>query len=99
MNTDELKRTIDEAFETRASLSPDDAPAHVCNAVATALNALAAGTLRIAEPAADDSGQWTVHEWLKKAVLLYFRLHDNQVVPGGAHPGVDKVTLKYTDTD
>ncbi|MEL7173407.1 MAG: Mur ligase domain-containing protein, partial [Pseudomonadota bacterium] len=52
-----------------------------------ALNALAAGTLRIAEPAADDSGQWTVHEWLKKAVLLYFRLHDNQVVPGGAHPG------------
>ena len=96
MNIGDLRPTIEEAFDSRATLSPDGAPAHVCNAVATALNALSDGRLRIAEP---DDGGWTVNEWLKKAVLLYFRLHNNVIMPGGAHPGFDKVPPKYGDTD
>ncbi|MEM6641139.1 MAG: 2,3,4,5-tetrahydropyridine-2,6-dicarboxylate N-succinyltransferase [Pseudomonadota bacterium] len=93
---DDIKKTISDAFDARVDLSPQSAPSAVCTAVAHAVGEIGAGRLRIAEP---DDGGWRVNEWLKKAVLLYFRLHDNQVMPGGAHSGFDKVPLKYANTD
>jgi 2,3,4,5-tetrahydropyridine-2-carboxylate N-succinyltransferase len=96
MNDAQLRALIDDAFEQRASLSPDSAPAQVSNAVANVVASLDDGTRRIAEPTA--SG-WQVNEWLKKAVLLYFRLHDNALLPGGAHPGFDKVPPKFDGAD
>ena len=96
MSDNHLIGVINDAFEQRADLRPDTAPAEVCNAVATVVSALGNGERRIAEPTDDG---WVVNEWLKKAVLLYFRLHDNSVMPGGAHVGFDKVPLKYTGTD
>jgi 2,3,4,5-tetrahydropyridine-2-carboxylate N-succinyltransferase len=55
---------------------------------------LDSGKARIAEKI---HGQWHVHEWLKKAVLLYFRTHDNAIIPGGYTQHFDKVPLKYTE--
>ncbi|MDX5363039.1 MAG: 2,3,4,5-tetrahydropyridine-2,6-dicarboxylate N-succinyltransferase, partial [Pseudazoarcus pumilus] len=69
-----LQKIIDDAFEARASLSPSSAPAEVRNAVAEVLAGLDAGTLRVAEKI---DGNWVVNQWVKKAVLISFRLADN----------------------
>ena len=88
-----LEATIDAAWDARETLSPATAGA-VRDAVDSALAGLDAGTYRVAEKASDS---WTVHQWLKKAVLLSFRLNDNVVVeagtPGG--PAFDKVPTKF----
>jgi 2,3,4,5-tetrahydropyridine-2-carboxylate N-succinyltransferase len=68
----------------------------VREAVETAVRALGEGTARIAEPTA---AGWQVNEWLKKAVLLYFRLHENRVMDGGASPAFDRVPLKFEGAD
>ncbi len=90
----ELAKTIDAAFERREEISPATAGA-VREAVEDALNLLDRGAARVAERAAD--GSWRVHQWLKKAVLLSFRLNDMTVIPGG--PGRaswwDKVPSKF----
>ena len=70
-----LANVIESAWESRASLSPSAAPAEVREAVETVIAELDAGRLRVAEKLA---GQWTVHQWIKKAVLLSFRLRDNR---------------------
>jgi 2,3,4,5-tetrahydropyridine-2,6-dicarboxylate N-succinyltransferase len=88
--SDDLSATIDAAWQDRAALGPGTQGA-VREAVEEALARLDAGTARVAEPAAD--GGWRVHQWLKKAVLLSFRLHDNALVPGG--PWFDKVPTKF----
>ena len=85
-----LKAIIENAWERRTSLDPQES--HVRNAVETVIDLLDSGAARVAEPAATG---WVVNEWLKKAVLLYFRLHDNAPIAMGQLAGYDKVPLKY----
>ena len=93
MATDRLAKIIDEAFEARDKIGPKTKGA-VRKAVADALDLLDAGKARVAERQAD--GQWRVNQWLKKAVLLSFRLNDMSVIAGGPGRAVwwDKVDSK-----
>ncbi len=95
--TDQLAAIIDAAWDVRDSLSPATI-GDVRDAVQTALNGLDDGNYRVAEKI---GGQWQVHQWLKKAVLLSFRLNDNAVVDGGSAgtPGFDKVPSKFSGWD
>jgi len=92
----DIQQIIDEAWEDRNSLQPDAAPATVTGAVAKAINQLDAGNLRVAEKI---DGQWVTHQWLKKAVLLSFRLQENRLLDGGAMRYYDKVANKFADYD
>ena len=94
MSNDKLARTIDEAFEGRDKIGPKTKGA-VRKAVDTALGLLDSGQARVAERQAD--GQWQVNQWLKKAVLLSFRLNDMTVIPGGPGKAAwwDKVDSKF----
>ena len=89
-----LGTLIDRYWEDRASLSAGNCPAELAGALETALDALDSGQARVAEPA---DGGWRVNQWLKKAVLLYFRTHDNTVSAAGEARYYDKVPLKYSD--
>ncbi|MGH8370094.1 MAG: 2,3,4,5-tetrahydropyridine-2,6-dicarboxylate N-succinyltransferase [Gammaproteobacteria bacterium] len=89
-----MKQHIETAFEQRASITPSDASPELRAAVETAIALLDRGEARVAEPR---DGKWLVNEWLKKAVLLYFRLQPNRVVDTGPLRYFDKVPLKYTD--
>ena len=90
----ELKSIIEDAFENRDAISPNEAPDEVRNAVAEAISLLNSGQARVAEKIA---GEWVVHQWLKKAVLLFFRLHNNEMIDGAESKYFDKVPLKYTN--
>ena len=94
MSYDKLAKTIDDAFEGRDKIGPKTKGA-VRKAVATALDLLDSGQTRVAEKQAD--GRWHVNQWLKKAVLLSFRLNDMSVIPGGPGKAVwwDKVDSKF----
>ena len=92
---DHLKTVIDEAFERRGTLSPGDVPHELAVAIDECLELLDSGRARVAEKS---DGGWMVNEWLKKAVLLYFRTHDNTVIEGGYTRHYDKVPLKYAGT-
>jgi len=97
---DTLRQTIDEAWEQRGDLSPTRASASVRDAVAHVIDALDRGVLRVAEKI---EGAWTTHQWIKKAVLLSFRLADNAAI-GLAGPQVpfrfyDKVPTKFAAFD
>ncbi|MEM8982247.1 MAG: 2,3,4,5-tetrahydropyridine-2,6-dicarboxylate N-succinyltransferase [Pseudomonadota bacterium] len=94
MNTDSLATTINAAWERRQDLSTGDTT--LTPIVAEVLDALNNGELRVAEPG--DSG-WHVNEWVKKAVLLSFRLSENRVSSAGEHRYFDKVPLKYAEYD
>lgn len=87
-----LQETIELAFENRDQLSPSSASNEIKQAVQEALNLLDSGQARVAEKI---SGNWIVHQWLKKAVLLSFRLNDNKVIDTGLAQFYDKVPLKY----
>jgi 2,3,4,5-tetrahydropyridine-2-carboxylate N-succinyltransferase len=87
-----LQNVIDDAFERRTQLSPASAPAEVKDAVAKVLAALDTGKLRVAEK---KDGQWVTHQWIKKAVLLSFRLRDNEIMQGGYTHYFDKVDSKF----
>ncbi len=91
-----LIETINAAFEQRNELSPKNSPADVRNAVDEALAQLDSGTARVAEKV---DGHWRVNEWLKKAVLLSFRLNDNQPIDAGYTRFFDKVALKHASYD
>ena len=91
-----LAALIDAAFEERAAYAPGRAPADVVTAVDEVIELLDRGAVRVAEPV---DGQWVVHQWLKKAVLLSFRLNDNRVIDGGATRWFDKVPLKHAKHD
>ena len=92
----DLQRIIDQAWEDRANLNPGSAPAQVCEAVEHVLNELDQGRLRVAEKI---DGQWTTHQWLKKAVLISFRLEDNRVMDSGVFRYFDKVKTKFGSYD
>jgi 2,3,4,5-tetrahydropyridine-2-carboxylate N-succinyltransferase len=91
--TADLATAIEAAWERRDTVTP--ASADVREVVEAALELLDNGRARVAEP--DGQGGWQVNQWLKKAVLLSFRLNDNEVVPGGAAgaPAFDKVPSKF----
>jgi 2,3,4,5-tetrahydropyridine-2-carboxylate N-succinyltransferase len=88
-----LQSVIEEAWENRAAINPASAPAGVRPAVYEVIDQLDAGKLRVAEK---KDGQWVVHQWIKKAVLLSFRLHDNQLIEAGGYTRFyDKVPGKF----
>ena len=91
--TTELQNIIDQAWEGRASLGPTSADPKVREAVEAVIADLNAGRLRVAERQA--VGQWTVNQWIKKAVLLSFRLNDNHVMRSGDLSFFDKVDTKF----
>ena len=92
--TQQLQQTIDAAWDNRANLSPNDAPAEVRDAVEHVISELNNGTLRVATR--ESVGQWTVHQWIKKAVLLSFRLKDNEQIQAGSLGFYDKVQTKFS---
>jgi 2,3,4,5-tetrahydropyridine-2-carboxylate N-succinyltransferase len=88
----ELQQIIEQAFENRAEINPGNVDAEIKNAVLEAIELLDSGRQRVAEPVA---GGWQVNEWLKKAVLLSFRIRENQVMAGGFTQYFDKVDSKF----
>jgi 2,3,4,5-tetrahydropyridine-2-carboxylate N-succinyltransferase len=96
MNLNDAERTIEAAYEERQSLTAASVDARTREAIEGAIEALDRGTCRVAESI---DGQWRVHAWLKKAVLLYFRTHDNAVIDAGYTRFFDKVPLKYDAAD
>ena len=93
---DELKAVIESAFEHRLALSPGNTPDEVRTAVESAVDLLESGQARVAQT---QDGQWTVNQWLKKAVLLYFRIRDNEVMAGGHTHYFDKVPVRWAAAD
>src|SRR5258707_9430716 len=87
-----LQSLIEDAFERRAELTPKNVSADLGVAIEECIELLDSGRARVAEP---KDGRWVVNEWLKKAVLLYFRSHDNVVMDAGYTRFYDKVPLKY----
>lgn len=92
----QLQNIIEEAFERRAEINPANAGAELKQAVASVLADLDAGKLRVATRVGD-SQQWETHQWIKKAVLLSFRLEDNVLMDGGYTQYFDKVPSKFAD--
>jgi 2,3,4,5-tetrahydropyridine-2-carboxylate N-succinyltransferase len=92
----QLQAIIEEAFENRANINPANADRQVKDAVFTVLEELNAGRLRVATRIGDTQ-QWETHQWIKKAVLLSFRLEDNEVLDGGCTRYFDKVPSKFAD--
>ena len=92
MTTHVLESLIDEAFERRAEITPNQVPRDLADALSEILDGLNHGRLRVAEKI---DGSWVTHQWLKKAVLLYFRAHDNRVIDTGVTKYFDKVPLRF----
>jgi 2,3,4,5-tetrahydropyridine-2-carboxylate N-succinyltransferase len=90
--THTLQAAIEAAFDHRAELAPDRMPAGLAAELDECIEALDSGRARIAERR---DGRWQVNEWLKKAVLLYFRTRENSVIEAGFTRFYDKVPLKY----
>ncbi|WP_245815813.1 2,3,4,5-tetrahydropyridine-2,6-dicarboxylate N-succinyltransferase [Luteimonas chenhongjianii] len=95
--TDALQTTIEDAFARRAELTADEIGDIVKPAVEQVMQGLESGGLRVAEP--DGNGGWQVNEWLKKAVLLYFRTNDMAVVDAQPAPFWDKVEARFAGYD
>ncbi len=90
----DIQSIIEQAFENRAEITPRSVDTHVKEAVEQAVDLLDSGRLRVAEKL---DGEWVVHQWLKKAVLLSFRITDNRFVDGGFTNYYDKVEAKFSD--
>jgi len=86
------REIIETAFEERHSITPENAEPQVLASIEACIAGLEQGALRVAEPV---DGEWQVNEWLKKAVLLYFRVRHNQVIDGSASRYFDKVPLRW----
>jgi 2,3,4,5-tetrahydropyridine-2-carboxylate N-succinyltransferase len=92
---DDIKNVIEQAFEHRAEITPRSVDTHIKEAVNEAIRLLDSGEARVAERRG--VGDWVVNEWLKKAVLLSFRINDNDVMRGGFTNYYDKVPSKFAD--
>ena len=90
---DSRQDRIGSAFDNRQNLRPDTVGKELVDEIESIMDDLENGSLRVAEPAGDG---WIVHEWIKKAVLLYFRIRGNEVVNAGASHGFDKVPLRWS---
>ncbi|MEO8855618.1 MAG: 2,3,4,5-tetrahydropyridine-2,6-dicarboxylate N-succinyltransferase [Burkholderiaceae bacterium] len=95
--TQQLQKTIDAAWENRANFSSKSAPAEIVDAVEHVIELLDGGLLRVATR--EGVGRWTTHQWIKKAVLLSFRLKDNTVMRAGDLGFYDKVDTKFGRMD
>jgi 2,3,4,5-tetrahydropyridine-2-carboxylate N-succinyltransferase len=91
-----MNKIIEEAWENRSALNPANAPKELRSAVEEVIAGLDAGKLRVAEKVGKE---WVTHQWIKKAVLLSFRLEDNRVMEGGATRYYDKVRSKFETFD
>lgn len=90
-----LSTTIQSAFETRNTFTSTSVAPEVKKAVETTIHQLDTGTLRVAE---QHNGKWQVHEWIKQAILLYFKLQPMHVVPAGFTQFYDKIPLKFAQS-
>jgi 2,3,4,5-tetrahydropyridine-2,6-dicarboxylate N-succinyltransferase len=95
--TQQLQQILDAAWEDRANISVKSAPKEVADAVEHVIAQLNSGHLRVATR--DGVGQWTTHQWIKKAVLLSFRLKDNVIMRAGDLGFYDKVQTKFAHLD
>jgi len=89
-----LEALIDGAFENRASISPATADRALLDGLDRIVGELNTGSLRVADKRA---GAWVTHQWIKKAVLLYFRTHDNELMPDAGGPGRDAIVTRWWD--
>jgi 2,3,4,5-tetrahydropyridine-2-carboxylate N-succinyltransferase len=87
------QQIIDNAWEQRTAFNPSNAPRELRDAVEEVIAGLDGGRLRVAEK---KGGEWITHQWIKKAVLLSFRLEDNRVMEGGSTRYYDKVPSKFS---
>ncbi len=94
MDITTLQKTIETAFENRANLNTQNAPAEIIAAVDYVIAQLDKGVFRVAEKI---NGEWITNQWLKKAVLLSFKLKDNRIMPAANTNYYDKVALKFSD--
>ncbi len=94
MKLEKLQAIVEKAFEDRATLSPRQAEGKIVEAVSDVIDLLDQGKIRVAEKL---DGKWHVHQWVKKAVLLSFRLEDNYFIKGGFTNYFDKVQSKFAD--
>ena len=94
---DELKFMIDSAWERRTMLTPEELEGSTAPAVERVISGLESGEFRVAEP--DGNGGWLVNEWLKKAVLLYFRTQEMELIEAEPAPFWDKVPARFADFD
>ena len=92
METPRLAAVIDSAFERRAEITPSQVPTELAAALDEVIEGLNEGRLRVAEKI---DGAWVTHQWVKKAVLLHFRTHDNHVMPGPGTSWFDKVPMRF----
>jgi 2,3,4,5-tetrahydropyridine-2-carboxylate N-succinyltransferase len=90
----DLQNIIEQAFENRAEITPRSVDTHIKEAVDEVIALLDKGELRVAEKSGDE---WVVNQWVKKAVLLSFRIDDNRFMKGGFTNYFDKVESKYAD--
>ncbi|MBP9907097.1 MAG: 2,3,4,5-tetrahydropyridine-2,6-dicarboxylate N-succinyltransferase [Rhodoferax sp.] len=95
--TQQLQTILDAAWDDRANLSSTNAPKEVTDAVDHVIHQLNTGHLRVATR--ESVGQWTTHQWIKKAVLLSFRLKDNEIMRAGDLGFYDKVPTKFSQMD
>jgi 2,3,4,5-tetrahydropyridine-2-carboxylate N-succinyltransferase len=91
----DLQNTIEQAFDRRAEITPRNVEPMLKESILEAIDLLDSGEARVAE---NKQGRWIVNEWLKKAVLLYFRIEDNEFIKGGFTNYYDKIPSKYADT-
>ena len=91
-----IESIINEAYERRANITPGNVESQVSDAVKEVITRLDHGQLRVAEPR---EGGWIVNEWIKKAVLLSFRIEENLLMEGGFHNYFDKVPAKFAETN
>jgi len=91
-NIQDHRKLIEAAFEERNTIGPESAGVDLLAAIEASISGLERGILRVAEPGADG---WQVNEWLKKAVLLYFRIRHNEVIDSSASHYFDKVPLRW----
>ena len=94
ISKEELQAIVEQAWEKRDELAPNRLPPELGQAVEQCLDGLESGYLRVAEPLGPP-GEWKVNQWLKKAVLLSFRVHSNEVIEAGYTKFYDKLPLRW----
>lgn len=92
----QLQTIIENAFERRTEITPTSVDSVTREAINQVINALDQGQLRVAEKV---DGKWITHQWLKKAVLLSFRIQENRLIDGGETNYYDKIAMKFADYD
>lgn len=91
-----LQKIIEAAFERRTEITPASVDAETRDAITEVISLIDSGKVRVAEKI---NGEWVTHQWLKKAVLLSFRIHDNEVIEGAETRFYDKVPMKFAGYD